>query len=244
MQVISFDVSGSFAAFKDPSVTTNQTVYYIPSKTAVVGMIGALLGVKRDNMLGSMYGKEFLDFYKKTKIGIRVNSADMNKVTLYTNHRSLKERKTKPVKKEILENPSYTFYVLLDDHKELLHRLQTNSYVFTPYMGHAYCPATIKDPRCINATKSDKSEHTTSCVVLDESKPFNSDFEFTADDVDDDVSLLLERHLHNYFVDDTLTKRVMLHWIPVGGSITANDNNCKRQISAFYKVSDQNVCLY
>ena len=50
MSIVSFDLEGDFAAFKDPSVTTNQTVTVIPSKSALIGLLGALLGVKRSQL--------------------------------------------------------------------------------------------------------------------------------------------------------------------------------------------------
>ena len=103
-------MSGSFAAFRDPSVTSNQTVYYIPSKSAVVGILGAMIGIKRSDQLGDIYSQEYLDFFKQTSIGIQLESIP-KKVVYFTNHRSLKKAKTKPFKTEVVENPRYTIYV-------------------------------------------------------------------------------------------------------------------------------------
>ena len=244
MQVISFDVKASFAAFRDPSVTTNQTVYYIPSKSAIIGMLGAMLGVRRDNKLGDIYSKEYIDFFTNTIIGLCVNSDSMSKVILYTNHRSLKEIKTKPVKKELVENPSYTIYAVLEKSDELLNRLKTNEFVFTPYMGHAYCPAIITNPQVHDAVKSNNLIHETKCVVLDESEPFNTDFEFSCKEILPDMTIMIERHLHHYFENDIFQKKVMRHWIPLGGNIETNDYNSTRKISAFYDIDGEAVCLY
>lgn len=249
MQAISFDLTGSFAAFRDPSVTTNQTVYYIPSKTALVGLVGAILGIKRDNTLGDMYGKEFLDFYAKTKIGIRVNSQNPEKHTFYTNHRSLKDGKkksgkTKPVKKEVLVDPSYTIYVMTESNDELIRRLQTNNFVFTPYLGHAYCPAIVKNAKLHNIKKSEKNKHRTSCVILDESEPFSSKFEFKCMIAEDNATVMIERHLHHYFLSDKFTKKVMRHWIPIRGKVKTDDFQSVRKISDFFDINEESVCFY
>ncbi len=244
MQAVSFDISGAFAAFRDPSVTTNQTVYYIPSKSAVVGILGAILGVKRDNMLGDLYSDDFLDLYANTKIGIKVNTLYLNKITLFTNHRSLKEVKTKPVKKELLENPAYTIYVLNEKrHDDLQKRLGANDFVYTPYLGHAYCPAVIKNPKVHDAALNKKRKNKTGCVILDESEPFSADFEFTCD-VNDGSTVMVERHLHHYFVGTSLEKKVMRHWIPVKSICEVTDDASDRKISNFYDIDGEAVCLY
>ncbi|MGA9154443.1 MAG: CRISPR-associated protein Cas5 [Candidatus Nitrosopolaris sp.] len=74
MKVLSFTLSGDFAAFRDPSVTTNQTVYYIPSKSAVIGLIEAMLGVERGNSLAEIYVPQYIDLYAVTYIGIKFES--------------------------------------------------------------------------------------------------------------------------------------------------------------------------
>ena len=145
MSIVSFDLEGDFAAFKDPSVTTNQTVTVIPSKSALIGLLGALLGVKRSNSIFvDMYSEGYLDLLKKTVVGIKVRSHG-GKCTFFTNHRSLKEAKTKPYKTELLVNPKYTIYVKSTDevNQALLERLRDNRFVFSPTLGHAYCPARI-----------------------------------------------------------------------------------------------------
>jgi CRISPR-associated Cas5-like protein len=60
LDILSFRISGSFAAFRDPSVTSHQTVSFIPSKSAVIGIIGAMIGVKRSNSLAELYSQEYL----------------------------------------------------------------------------------------------------------------------------------------------------------------------------------------
>ena len=244
MKLISFKISGEFASFRDPSVTSNQTVYYIPSKSAVVGILGAMIGVKRSDTLGEIYGEEYLEFYKKTKIGIQYESIP-NKVTFYTNHRSLKEPKTKPFKTEVLENPQYTIYVITDEgnSKKLVNALKKNEFKFSPYLGHAYCPATISDFEEIDAKEIASNGEKTKCVVLDESETYNPDFEFKHEMITEG-SVIIERHIHHYFDDEKFDGRVLKYWIPTENSEFKIKSDSKRGLSSFYKIGEYVVCIY
>lgn len=251
MKAVSFDMMGSFAAFRDPSVTSNQTVYYIPSKTAIVGIVGAMIGVRRDNRLGEMYGTEFLEFFKNTKVGLRINAPPdgagaMGKITIYTNHRSLKEGKTKPVKKEVLENPSYRIYIAHEQAGDMFDRVRDGRFEFTPYLGHAYCPAVTSNPRLHEDVSEDGGDrHETGAVILDESEPFNAKFEFSCKEAGDSMSVMIERHLHHYFEGGVMKRKVMRHWIPMGGNVRAEDGGSRREISSFYNLGEDGVvCLY
>lgn len=246
MNLISFGLTGKFAAYRDPSVTTSQTVYYIPSKSAVIGLLGALIGVKRDNTLGEMYGQEYLELFSKLKIGIRFES-EQKKITYYTNHRSLKEAKTKPFKKELVENPAYKIFVYGNDQSifdKLNESIFENKFVFSPYLGHAYCQAIISDPQ-IHKTEEIKPEgEKTSCVLLDESETFKNEFSFKLSPLKDESSIIIERHLHHFYNAGVLEKKVLKHWIPMNFSSYRIERYDVGDLSKFYKVGDEVVCIY
>ena len=245
MKLISFRVSGAFAAFRDPSVTSNQTVYYIPSKSAVVGMLGAMIGIKRSNNLGEIYGEEFQEFFKNTKIGMQFESIP-KKITFFTNHRSLKEPKTKPFKTEVVENPRYTIYVNTDDEnfKKLSIALKKNEFVYSPYLGHAYCQAAVFDFKEIESTETDSVSEKTKCVVLDESETYNQDFKLMLRQSSPKGSIIIERHIHHFFDEGEFNGRVLKHWIPVNNSEFKIKIDSARGLSKFYKIRDHVVCMY
>ena len=244
MKLISFRISGAFAAFRDPSVTSNQTVYYIPSKSAVVGILGAMIGIKRSDSLGELYSDEFQEFFKNTKIGIQFESIP-KKVTFFTNHRSLKEPKTKPFKTEVVENPRYTIYIITDEEnsKKLTNALKKNEFVFSPYLGHAYCQAAVFDFKEIDAKKTDSKGEKTQCVVLDESETYNPDFEFRHEMITEGT-VIIERHIHHFFNDEKFDGRVLKHWIPTNNSEFEIKRDSARGLSKFYKIGDHVVCMY
>ena len=245
MKLISFRISGAFAAFRDPSVTSNQTVYHIPSKSAVIGIIGAMIGVNRSDTLNELYSEEYMELFKNTKIGIKFES-EPKKVIFFTNHRSLKEPKTKPFKTELLENPTYTIYVDINDdnYKKLFNALQKNEFVFTPYFGHAYCPASVCDVKQIEVMETDAIGEKTQCVVLDESETYNPNFELKLEQISNIGSVIIERHIHHFFNKEKFDGRVLKYWIPTVNSEFEIKRDSQRELSKFYKTGEHVVCMY
>jgi len=258
LKILSFRLAGQFAAFKDPSVTSNQTVYYIPSKSAIIGLLGAMIGIERDNnSLGLLYGNNYINFFSKISIGIRCEFQP-RKITYYTNHRSLIKATMKPFKKELVENPQYKIFVLVNNNEDTeFNKLKTsiseNRFVYSPYLGHAYCPALVSDPKIENAIEVENPEDTvTSCVILDESPDSdNNDSGFVLpSDLDirplsEKASIIIERHLHHFYRNNQLEQRVLKHWIPVNSASYRIRRISKRNLSKFFKMDDDEVvCMY
>jgi CRISPR-associated protein Cas5h len=245
LKIVSFHASGEFAAFRDPSVTSNQTVYYLPSKTAIMGMIGAILGIERSHAASENYTKSYIELFGKTRIGIELESIP-EKISFFTNHRSLKEAKTKPFKTELLFRPRYWIFVNSDQeiNKKIFDSISGGDYVYPPYLGHAYCHAKLTDPDMHEADEYDGYSYSTSCVVLDESETFNKSFGMQAEPESDTSSLIIERHLYHRVRNGTLEAYVLKHWIPTGGSsfkITSD----RPTLSKIVKLDNGKVvCLY
>jgi CRISPR-associated protein Cas5h len=257
LSIVSFELEGDFAAFKDPSVTTNQTVTIIPSKSAVIGLVGALLGIRRSNSIfDDVYCDGYLDLLKKTAVGIKVR-CQPEKFTFFTNHRSLKEAKTKPFKTELLLNPAYTIFVKSTNevNQELFERLNGHNFVFSPTFGHSYCPARICQVQKFDDIKEvEPSEKLVSTVFLDEvieSKSRNSGVDFDSNN-GLPIRVIVERHLHHYFNDGELKRTVLRHFIPVPvadkcSCVNVSYRNLRLSIANFYTVNDsaeEALCLY
>jgi CRISPR-associated protein Cas5h len=245
LKVLSFRLSGQFAAFRDPSVTSNQTVYYVPSKSAVIGLIGAILGIERGNALTEIYGPEYIDLYTVTDIGIKFESVP-KKITFFTNHRSLKEKKIKPFKKELLVAPRYTIFVSSEKYFEKLHQIiESKSFAYSPYLGHAYCPAVIDNLKNYNNIEiiKDPEDEKTSCVILDESETYKNDFELVLNPTDNNADIIIERHLHHFLKNNILDKRVLKHWIPLKSTFRI-ERDSVRELSSFIKIDEEIVCFY
>lgn len=247
MNLLSFDISGAFGAFRDPTVTSNQTVYFIPSKSAVVGILGAMIGIPRSHSLGDIYGNEYLQFFSKTKIGIEMKS-EPKKVTIFTNHRSLKESKTKPFKTELVDSPSYRFHIITEEpyFANLDSVIASHKFVYTPYLGHAYCPASITNLKIQETSETESRGKTTKSVILEESESFNESFQFRIYPASgsDNASVIIERHLHHYMSDNDLKRVVLKNWIPINGSRYEIERDDKRKLSIFVKDQEDIICMY
>jgi CRISPR-associated protein Cas5 subtype I-B len=245
LDIISFSISGSFAAFRDPSVTSHQTVSFIPSKSAIIGLIGAIIGTKRSNSLAELYSPQYLELYKNTAIGLRFES-EPKKVVYFTNHRSLKETKTKPIKSELVDSPKYTIFISSDNNtmEKLKKSIEQNKFSFPPYLGHAYCPCTVSNLQIYqDVIESRVKGSDTSCVILDESEVYSNLFKIEPSGKDDNSHVIIERHLHHFFMDDKFQSRVLKHWIPVKSVFTL-DKSLEPKLSKFVKIDDEIVCLY
>ena len=47
-KVLVFEVYGKYAHFKKPYTTTSPLTYSIPSRTALTGIIGAIIGIEKN----------------------------------------------------------------------------------------------------------------------------------------------------------------------------------------------------
>lgn len=245
MKILSFRISGAFAAFRDPSVTSNQTVYFIPSKSAVIGLLGAMIGIQRSSNLDEIYSSQYIEFFKKTSIGIQFESKNPRKITYFTNHRSLKEAKTKPYKTELVENPRYTIYVHTEEPylSKLNNAIEKNEFVYSPYFGHAYCPAAVFDAKIMETEVIEPEAQKTKCVVLDESETYDDNFKFRFEPLEN-ASVIIERHLHHFIIDGNLDRRVLKHWIPINDSEYEISNYSGGHLSKFIRIDDKVVCIY
>lgn len=247
MNLISFKTTGAFSAFRDPSITSNQTVYYIPSKSAIVGILGAIIGIPRSNKLGELFSKEYLEFFKNVKIGLRFES-EPKKTVFFTNHRSLKEAKTKPFKTELVENPVYTIFVDVENeiYEKISNALVKNEFVYPPYLGHAYCLAKISNFKQIPVKKiEDVQGCETQSVILDESKEYEQITDFKPEVSTGTINAIVERHIHHFFDDnDKFDARILKHWIPTNNTSLTIRQKTYKKLTRFYQVENHVICTY
>lgn len=210
-----------------------------------------MIGIERDNnSLGPLYGNKYINFFSKTSIGIRYES-EPRRVTYFTNHRSFEKATMKPYKKELVENPRYRIYVLIDDKYPEFQHLETsifkNRFVYTPYLGHAYCQGTVSEPEIRPTEAIDPEDKITTCVILDESDGYKTDSEFGIAPVHGkrhESFVMIERHLHHFNVSNAFERRVLKYWIPVNFSSYRIEEDNQRELSKFYRIDDEVVCMF
>ena len=142
-----FDVSGEYGHFRKFNTTTSPLTYGIPTPTAVIGILGAVLGIERENDKGEVSsGQESLResfSADRTSLAIRVLNP-VNKVNVGFNLLATKSPQTffnvvnrTQIEYELLKNPGYRIYLRWDHprRKELMDRLRKKNFHFTPYLG-------------------------------------------------------------------------------------------------------------
>jgi CRISPR-associated protein Cas5h len=146
-KVIIFDIWGDYAHFKKIYTTSSPLTYGIPSRTALCGLIGSILGFsknKYNEILGEAnikFSVKIINKIIKTRMGFNwIDTKSAGK-----NMNSIKQRTQ--IKIEFVKNPKYRIYVSLSDDKlyeKLLHNIKNHETYYTPCLGVAYCIANFE----------------------------------------------------------------------------------------------------
>ncbi len=135
MKVLVFDARGKYALFRRSFTTTSSTSYAFPPRTALCGLIGAILGIKNERSSSS----EHLRHFDSAHIAVRLLNP-LKKVNMVINYIETKEANTgrTQIVVELIKSPAYRIYVHAPDlHEKLKHHLENKLCVFTPYLGQA-----------------------------------------------------------------------------------------------------------
>ncbi len=159
MKTLIFRVKGEYAHFKKPYSPMSPVTYSFPPPPAVLGLLGAILGLEKDR-----YHKEL--GWQQVKIGVQLNT----EVRVFRTGLNLLNTKdgTDPyfrpkagknihiqVPFEFLKEPDYQIYVgnlPKSVHSKLVKLLASGKSLFTPVLGLAQC---IADLIWINEAKAE-----------------------------------------------------------------------------------------
>jgi CRISPR-associated protein Cas5h len=147
MEAIKFKLSGDYALFKKPFANNQPQSFVIPPKTAILGMIGAIMGWSKGEYIEKLPFDKF--FYavrlltpkiKKDLIGINLMQGKNAKFTFSENPiKNPPERgKRSPTRFEFLKNVEWEIFLIISNIKiqdEFFKRLQTKKFVYNPNLG-------------------------------------------------------------------------------------------------------------
>lgn len=166
MEVIKFRLSGETAFFKKPDV--NSYFYFSYGnihKIALLGLLGAIIGLKGYN---NQKGAQYPEFYKKLenrKIAI-VPTKDKGiihkKIQVFNNsvgYASKENGGNLIVKEQWLEKPSWDIYILIENNEvdeRLKEYLLNSKTVYIPYLGKNDHMATIRDVTIESAIRAEE----------------------------------------------------------------------------------------
>ncbi|MDK2954423.1 MAG: CRISPR-associated protein Cas5h [Kosmotoga sp.] len=125
--IVTFRVTGEFAHFRSPFVTSYLSTYPFPPKPTILGMFGAILGYSPERVL---------TLQNKVQIAIKLNKPPkkaLDYIRLWKFEEGDKRIQLSPVKMELLVQPDYTIFVHSEDLSfitELQKRLETRDFVY------------------------------------------------------------------------------------------------------------------
>lgn len=146
MEGLQLIVSGNWGHFKKPETNNNPLSHDFITKTAFIGLIGAVLGIDREEMQllfpqlseDLLYGVSVLNSVRKLSWGFTSSSAVSS------------TQQGSPKSFEFLKNPSFKVSLALKDKrsKDLFDKfkeyIQEGKSVYTPVLGWHNCPANLE----------------------------------------------------------------------------------------------------
>jgi len=133
MKILSFIIHGRFAHFCAPYTNVYRLTQPCPTKTAIMGFIGSIIGIEKDD----------LSLYQQIQCGVEIcdeyRTISMPYLTRQGFPGSSKNKESSRTSVEVIVNPKYRVYITGDD--ELLSKIRDlmiqQKPVFTPYLGIA-----------------------------------------------------------------------------------------------------------
>jgi CRISPR-associated protein Cas5h len=152
-QAIKFKLSGDYALFKKPFANNQPQSFVIPPKTAILGMVGAIMGWGKEEYLKNLPFDKFsyavrllTPKIKKDLIGINLmqgKDADFNMTNPFLKppkSRGKIQSPRSPTRFEFLKDMKWEIFLLLESQlggvqDELVQRLKEKKFVYNPNLG-------------------------------------------------------------------------------------------------------------
>jgi CRISPR-associated protein Cas5h len=185
LPIVIFRISGKYAHFRRPYTNVSSLSYPFPPRPTIAGLLGAIIGIQKDEV-----SETFNEVNLKVAVAIEKQIKTVTHVTNfrqdgvggidYTIKKPKKGWKPKELKNvppyneatqipmELLRNPSFLVYVNLYDNcmlSELVSRLKTNRFVYTPCLGLSEFLASVVYVTDGNAVKLEAGEYEVKSVI-------------------------------------------------------------------------------
>ncbi|ASJ02841.1 hypothetical protein A3L09_06000 [Thermococcus profundus] len=161
--LVAFRVTGEFAHFRSPFVTSYLSTYPFPPKPTVLGMLGAIMGYSP---------LEVLNLQNTIQVAIKLNKTPkkaLDYVRLWKFENDKKNIIFSPVKMELLIRPDYTIFVHSNNEKfsaELQKRLETRDFVYPVSLGKNEFIAFIREILSFNPREVEPVQTTSVDSIL------------------------------------------------------------------------------
>lgn len=138
-------ISGNWAHFKKPETNNNPLTHDFITKTALIGMIGAVLGIERPKMR-----KRFPELSEDLLYSVQLESPVKKESWAFTMREAINLMNKAPKQMEFLKNPSFLVAMALKENRsanifiEFVAALKNSEAKFTPVLGLHNCPANLE----------------------------------------------------------------------------------------------------
>lgn len=159
-RLIVFELSGEYGHFRKFNTTTSPLTYPIPTRTALTGVLGAVLGVERemapgrfaDNALPvqELFGADACQLAVQLLAPVKKVNIGFNLLDTGNSFYEIRKSGRTQIEFELLKNPAFRVFVRLKDgvlFDQLADRLIARSHHFTPYLGLSQFTANLQDVR-------------------------------------------------------------------------------------------------
>ena len=165
---IKMRVSGYMASYRVLGAITTQSTYSVPPRTALIGMLAAMIGVwknpeeKRIFQRSEMYNT----INSNVEVALKVKMSDIHKYVDYVNYRK-KDKSIKPTLVEFITNPKYDiiYWSKNNEINNLVLSIKGKREFFKATLGNNEYPAVIESVREVEVSKLKKDRILTEYVT-------------------------------------------------------------------------------
>ena len=137
-------IEGNWAHFKKPETNNNPLTHDFITKTALLGMIGAVLGLERSQMR-----EVFPQLSDDLSYGVRIHGPVKKESWSFKLRYAASMFEKRPVQMEFLKNPRYTIAIRLENARsagffnDFATAVEAGQARYTPVLGLHNCPANL-----------------------------------------------------------------------------------------------------
>lgn len=155
-ELLIFDIRGEYGHFRKYNTTTSPLTYSIPTRTAIAGMLGAILGMEREVRDGvypegavpvqDFFSKERSDMAVQIMSPVKKENIGFNLINTKASFYDLTRSGRTQIEFELVKDVHYRIYLSMANEKkfeELSERIKNKLHHFTPYLGLAQFTAHV-----------------------------------------------------------------------------------------------------
>jgi CRISPR-associated protein Cas5h len=145
------DIWGDFAHFSHPSTVYSSITYPVPPKTAIMGLLGAICGKKREEYKDWLeefkYAVSILSPIRKIKLSFNGTSQELSMSYFKKGFVKSTKHEAKQFYREMIVNPKFRVFLWLETSKtkdEIERFIVEHKSCYVPYLGINSCIADFK----------------------------------------------------------------------------------------------------